>query len=209
MLAMFPLAFSFDKLYPKGASRSMKKSSCNMSAAFPFIHHPSAFRKRLAIGREEGILETDAVPGGGDVDGAASIRGIRQGFAKMTLKTTIAVRNWFPILIAAFLLSGCGGGIRSRLDISSEPTKATVFFDGEERGETPISIPFVWYWYHDIDLRKEGYQPLHENKRLRCKPWLIFPLDLIAEMMPFPIHGVRTFHYTLEPLPPTLEKGAP
>ena len=100
------------------------------------------------------------------------------------------------------LLTGCGGGIRSRLDITSEPPKATVYFDGEERGETPIEIPFIWYWYHDIELRKEGYETTLENKRLRCKPWLIFPLGGLAEMMPFRIHDVRPLHYTLEPLPP-------
>lgn len=109
------------------------------------------------------------------------------------------------ILIVAGLFVGCAGGVRSNVVITSEPTDAIVTWDGYERGGTPIDIPFIWYWHHDIELRKEGYEPLRVTERLRAKPWLIFPIDGVVELLPFPIHDTRTFHYKMTPVAESAE----
>jgi hypothetical protein len=90
--------------------------------------------------------------------------------------------------------------IRSRVIIESEPPGATVKFHREVRGETPVTIPFIWYWYYEVELEKEGYEPVRTVERFRCPPWFIFPLDGIMELMPFPITDTRKRTYQLKPL---------
>lgn len=106
------------------------------------------------------------------------------------------------LFVVICLTAGCAGGIRSRAVITSDPSGATVFWRGEERGDTPIEIPFIWYWYYDIRIEKEGYQPLEAMERLRARPWFVFPLDLLMEIMPFPVSDTRRLHYELQPTPP-------
>ena len=98
-------------------------------------------------------------------------------------------------LIVATSLSGC---IRSRVLITSDPPEAEVTWHGEPRGVTPIEIPFIWYWYYDIEIEKEGYVPLATVERFSTPPWMIMPLDLLAELAPFPIRDKRERHYVLE-----------
>jgi hypothetical protein len=104
------------------------------------------------------------------------------------------------ILILA-LLATCGC-IRSRVRITSDPPGAAVKFQGVDRGETPVTIPFIWYWYYDIDVAKEGYQTAHAVERFKTPPWFYFPLDFFAELIPIPIPDTKTRHYALKPLPP-------
>lgn len=95
--------------------------------------------------------------------------------------------------------------IRSRVIIESEPPGATVKFHREVRGETPVTIPFIWYWYYEVELEKEGYEPVRTVERFRCPPWFIFPLDGIMELMPFPITDTRKRTYQLKPLAKPVE----
>lgn len=100
------------------------------------------------------------------------------------------------LALALALATGC---IRSRVRITSEPNGAEVLWRGQPRGVTPITIPFIWYWYYDLALEKPGYQRLKTTERFRTPPWLLFPTDLLAEMLPLPIPDTRHRHYTLEP----------
>lgn len=111
----------------------------------------------------------------------------------MTLNGKIA--RLTLMLTFATLLTGC---IRSRVLITSDPPEAEVTWLGEPRGVTPIEIPFIWYWYYDIEIEKEGYEPLETVERFSTPPWLIMPLDLLAELAPFPIRDKRKRHYVLE-----------
>lgn len=105
----------------------------------------------------------------------------------------------FTVLVLAAATLALGGCIRSRAVVTSEPENATVYWRGVERGETPIEIPFIWYWYYDIRLEKEGYQPLEVEEYLGTPPWFLFPLDLFAELIPVPLRDTRELHYQLEP----------
>lgn len=98
---------------------------------------------------------------------------------------------------SAVLFGAC---IRSRLIVTTEPPGATVTFHHEERGDTPISIPFIWYWYYEVKVEKPGYKPLAEVEFLAPRPWLVMPLDLVMEILPIPIIDNHRRHYVLEPL---------
>ena len=103
-------------------------------------------------------------------------------------------------IVAVCILLAATGCIRSRVRITSEPPGATVRFQKVERGETPVTIPFIWYWYYDIDVEKAGFEPVHARERFRTPPWFLFPLDFVAELMPFPIPDTRHRHYALTPI---------
>jgi len=83
--------------------------------------------------------------------------------------------------------------------IDSTPEGALVTFNDMERGQTPITIPFKWYWEHKVEITKDGYEPIRVNEEFKPKFWLRFPLDLVVEAMPFPVYDTRHLHYNLEP----------
>ncbi len=103
--------------------------------------------------------------------------------------------------LAAFLLliPLLGGCIRHKVIITSEPSEAMVTWNETYRGRTPIEIPFTWHWWYTLDLEREGYEPIKDKVRLRTRPWFIFPLDFIAEAMPFTFRDTRKYHYQLQP----------
>lgn len=99
------------------------------------------------------------------------------------------------MLLLAMSLTGC---IRSRVMLTSEPSGAEVTWRGDYRGVTPIEIPIIWYWYYDYSLEKEGYVPIEKVERFRTPPWFLLPVDLVAEVIPFPFPDRRERHYVLE-----------
>ena len=102
------------------------------------------------------------------------------------------------LLGSIFLCLSLSGCIRSRVVITSEPPQAEVVWRGEHRGVTPITIPFIWYWYQDFTLEKEGYEKMEVVERLRTPPWFLMPLDLFMEIVPIPIRDERERHYVLK-----------
>ncbi len=103
------------------------------------------------------------------------------------------------ILLLTLLLTSLTACLRPRVIIDSTPEGAIVTFNDMERGKTPITIPFKWYWEHKVQLEKEGYQTLVANEEFKPKFWMRFPLDLFVEAMPFPVYDTHKLHYTLEP----------
>ena len=73
------------------------------------------------------------------------------------------------------------------------------------RGDAGDEIPFIWYWHHDVVLEKPGYERHEALEQFRTPPWFVFPLDLFAELAPFPISDTRERHYVLTPKEPSLE----
>ena len=107
------------------------------------------------------------------------------------------------LLGVCLLLGGC---IRSRVQITSEPNGAEVIWRGQPYGATPVTIPFIWYWYYDFALEKPGYHRTEVFERFRTPPWFLIPMDLFVELLPIPIHDTRHRHYELEPLEPTVSQ---
>lgn len=95
------------------------------------------------------------------------------------------------ITMAATLvaLPGC---VERTVSINTEPQGATVILNDQEVGKSPVKVPFTWYGDYDIILRKEGYETVKTNKRLRA-PWYQTPgIDIISEaLVPFTIHDDR------------------
>jgi hypothetical protein len=111
---------------------------------------------------------------------------------------SIATRRLFALLAAMLLLvpAGC---IRSRVRINSQPEGAEVIWRGEPYGATPVTIPFIWYWHHDIALEKPGYERLEAVEHFRTPPWFLMPMDLLCEALPIPIYDTRERTYVLKP----------
>jgi PEGA domain-containing protein len=99
------------------------------------------------------------------------------------------------MLISTFMMSGC---VYRQLVITSDPPGATVLFNERERGKTPAKFDFQWYWKHRVELRLEGYESIDAYEKIKAPIYLWFPLDLVSEMMPFPIKDYRTLHYELK-----------
>ena len=99
------------------------------------------------------------------------------------------------ILVSIFMLNGC---VYRQLIITSDPPGATVLFNERERGKTPVKFDFEWYWKHRVELRMEGYESIDVYEKIKAPIYLWFPLDLISEIMPFPIKDYRTLHYELK-----------
>jgi len=102
------------------------------------------------------------------------------------------------LVVAMAILIPATGCIRSRVHITSDPEGAEVTFRGEPRGATPITIPFIWYWYYDFTLDKPGYEHKEVLERFRTPPWFLMPLDFFMEILPIPIPDTRERHYVLQ-----------
>lgn len=102
-------------------------------------------------------------------------------------------------VIVIFVLGFLSGCIRSRVIITSDPPGAEVKFNNVPRGRTPITIPFIWYWYYDVELEKEGYEKIVTKERFRAPVWFYIPFDFFMEALPFPIYDTKYRHYVLTP----------
>lgn len=116
--------------------------------------------------------------------------------AKRTM--TFRLRAAFLPALLPLALAGAGC-LRPTLKVTSEPTGAMVLMNGETMGATPVEIPFIWYWWYEIELRREGYERLRARELLNAPPYFYIPFDLLFEILPVTIHDRRYRHYFLEP----------
>jgi len=98
------------------------------------------------------------------------------------------------VLLSAFLLAGCA---QRTLDITSEPSGALVYLNGEEVGRTPMRYDFTWYSDYDVILRKEGYETLKTHRNISTPLLFIPPLDLLGEFFGAKDH--RYWNFTMQP----------
>jgi len=104
-------------------------------------------------------------------------------------------------LVLGFALIATTGCIRSRAYFTSDPPGAEVAVNSHPIGRTPVEMPFIWYWYYDVQVEKKGYETLKSRERFRTPYYAIFPFDLFAEAFPYPIPDNRHCHYALKRLP--------
>ena len=106
------------------------------------------------------------------------------------------------ILLVAFVLVFCGGCLRRRLTIRSDPPGAVVYIDRrpEPIGVTPVSTSFTYYGTRQIQLVKDGYETLTIRQNF-APPWYeIPPLDFIVEnLWPKEVRDERVVSVHLEP----------
>lgn len=84
------------------------------------------------------------------------------------------------LVLSAFALCGCA---QRTVDITSEPSGALIYLNGDEVGRTPMRYDFTWYSDYDVVLRKEGYETLKTHHKIDPPLLFIPPLDLIGELV--------------------------
>lgn len=113
------------------------------------------------------------------------------GFDRGTARTprTMFFSRAFSLAAALLLTCASAGCIERTVSINTEPEGATVFLNDQEVGQSPVTVPFTWYGDYDIAIRKEGYQTVKTNHRIKT-PWYQWPfIDLFTEcLIPFTVH---------------------
>ena len=111
-------------------------------------------------------------------------------------------------LLLLCLLSGC---VHRSLTIKTDPPGAQVYVNDELKGESPVEYDFLWYGWHRVMLRKDGYERVEERRLMRSPVHLWIPFDLAMELLPVPGRDTRTWSYTLTPseTPPAPQPPAP
>jgi hypothetical protein len=99
--------------------------------------------------------------------------------------------------LAALCLVLLGGCAQRTVDITSEPTGALVYLNGEEVGRTPLRYDFTWYSDYDVILRKEGFETLKTHHKIDPPLLFIPPLDLVGEL--FGARDHRHWNFAMEP----------
>jgi PEGA domain len=111
-------------------------------------------------------------------------------------------RPFFPATLLVLALPLLGGCVERTLQVTSEPSGALVYLNGEEVGRTPMRKDFLWYGTYDVELRKEGYETKVAEAKVWAPWWQIPPIDLFAELIPLPLQDNHAVSYTLDPVSP-------
>ncbi len=102
------------------------------------------------------------------------------------------------ILLCCLLLTGC---IKRNIHIISSPPGATVYFNEEEVGQTPLDYDFIHYAVHKVEIKKEGYASLTVLENLKPPIYGYIPIDFFFEIIPRDFWDRKERSYTLTPLP--------
>jgi hypothetical protein len=89
--------------------------------------------------------------------------------------------RWTVQLIPCLLLLSAVGCARHSVSISSEPSGALVFINGNEVGRTPMKYDFDNFGDFDVVLRKDGFETLKTHKTIATPLHGYAPFDLGAE----------------------------
>ncbi len=100
------------------------------------------------------------------------------------------------ILTAAAALPGC---LQRTLTITSTPPGALVWVNDVEVGVTPLDIDFTFYGGYDVQLRREGYEPVFEHKKINAPLREAPVIDLAAEAIPVKFDNHVVWHFDLTP----------
>ncbi|MFH0910195.1 MAG: PEGA domain-containing protein [Planctomycetota bacterium] len=103
-------------------------------------------------------------------------------------------------LLTLSLATGCMSGCVTReLEISSEPSGASVLINDTYRGTTPMTHKFTHYQVFVIRVEKEGYYPLEVEEKVAAPLYERPGLDFVSEVLvPKKIQDKRTLHYELD-----------
>ncbi|HQY87093.1 MAG TPA: PEGA domain-containing protein [Tepidisphaeraceae bacterium] len=108
------------------------------------------------------------------------------------------------LLLLTLLLTGC---VRRELTVTSDPAGALVYLNGREAGRTPFTTDFTYYGNYDVQLRREGTEPLVTSKKIIAPWWQWFPFDFFAELAPWRPVDKQAMHFQLEPKKPIDSKA--
>ncbi|MEW6026503.1 MAG: PEGA domain-containing protein [Planctomycetota bacterium] len=94
-----------------------------------------------------------------------------------------------------FLAEGCA---EHRILITSEPAGAKVTLDGQDKGITPLSVPFTFYGKREVLLEKDGYQTYKSIIPVNPPILQVFPIDIMMFLIPYPFVDNHSFYFILE-----------
>lgn len=109
------------------------------------------------------------------------------------------------LLASAAALSGC---LQRTLTITSTPPGAVVWVNDVEVGATPLDIDFTYYGGYDVRVRRDGYEPILERKKIKAPLREAPVVDLVAEAIPVNFHNRVQWHFDLTPAAETVEPAA-
>lgn len=117
-------------------------------------------------------------------------------------------------MVYGLMLTGC---VRRSLTIRTQPPGALVYVNDELKGQSPVTYDFLWYGWHRVMLRREGYERVDDRRLLDAPPHLWIPFDLLMELVPLEVIDARVWSYTLMPIqelptpspPPLTSTSAP
>lgn len=101
------------------------------------------------------------------------------------------------VACAPLLLCGC---LRTKIVVTSDPPGAVAAMNGRVIGTTPVEKPFAWFWYYDIEAKKPGYESSRQRIRTHTPFWLLPPIDMFFEALPFNVHHTKRVHLDLTPV---------
>mgnify|MGYP001562908576 CR=1 FL=1 len=108
----------------------------------------------------------------------------------------------YCLLLTAYclLVIGTTGCVHRSLTIRTDPPGAMVYVNDQLKGKSPVTYDFLWYGWHRLTLRKEGFERLDDRRLMAAPMHLWIPFDLAMELLPFPVHDDRTWSYVLSPV---------
>jgi hypothetical protein len=101
-------------------------------------------------------------------------------------------------LFLVLLLLAPAGCVRRTLQITSEPPGALVWVNHREVGRTPLEIDFTYYGTYDVQLAREGHEPVLTSADASPPVWDIIGLDFVFDVVPFESHSRVEWHFDLE-----------
>ena len=105
----------------------------------------------------------------------------------------------FLLLLMLFISNGC---VKRNMHIESRPMGASVYFNDDLVGTTPLDFDFIWYAVHKVTVKKEGYKTLTVLENIRPPLFCWPPLDFFFEIIPYKFWDRQELSYTLEPFKP-------
>ncbi len=94
---------------------------------------------------------------------------------------TDCMRRLFTMFLAIGLVEGC---YTSTVRVDSIPPGATVHYDYQPKGTTPVEFPVDYLGTHKITLDHPDYGRREETVNLSAPAYLWFPMDFVATIAP-------------------------
>jgi hypothetical protein len=102
----------------------------------------------------------------------------------------------------AVLATACAAGcVERKFVIESNVPNAQVYVDNRSVGAAPAYVPFDYFGHYTITVIHPGYETVVRREHATA-PWYAYPpLDLLADICPFPIRDTRRVYVELHEAP--------
>ncbi len=120
--------------------------------------------------------------------------------ARVTRRVVNLTRRILACAGVALLTSGLPGCLQRTITVTSEPAGAIVWINDIEVGRTPVESDFTYFGEFSVRVRKEGYEPVVDVRKVKPPIQEQPGLDLIGEALPVNFHHQVAWHYVLEPV---------